>query len=115
MSYLKDIQDFILDWNIENPVDHWWRTRYDIPFGSPSHLDMDMINMRVAYEEMATYKRISDEMERRKEEEENKLLGINSSDKVILNMSKSEIDEDFENLDLTKFTSNNLEEPKEDV
>lgn len=102
MGYLDKIRVHILDWNIDYPVDAWWRARYNIPYGSPSHLDMDMIDMRIAYEEEILAIRINKELERRAEEAENKMVGI-SSDKRIVEMSKDEIDKEFEDLDITQY------------
>lgn len=109
MAYLDDIKRFIFDWNNENPIDFWWRTRYNVPFGSPLHLDMDMIDMRVSYEEIEMYKRVEKELERRRDEAENNLLGIGddkSPVKKVISMSTEEIRDEFDNLDLSKFVEN---------
>jgi hypothetical protein len=107
LGYLNDIRNFIIEWDVKHPVDHWWRTKYGIPFGSPSHLDMDMIDMRIDFEEEEMLRRVSEERERRDEAAENEALGLNhltGSGKEIVHMSKDEIEEDYENLDLSQFT-----------
>lgn len=106
MSYLNDIRNFILDWNVTNPVDHWWRAKYNIPFGSPSHLDMDMIDMRIDYEEEELLRKVLEEKERRQEHEENVALGLThltGSDKEEIVMTPEEIEEEYENLDISQF------------
>jgi hypothetical protein len=47
-DYLKE---FIYKWNINFPVDKWYRDRYKIPFGSPNHRKISFLEMRVEYEE----------------------------------------------------------------
>ena len=67
---------------------------------------MDMIDMRIAYEEIALYSRISKELEERKSDSEDRLLGLHKPDgtvKKIVKMSEKEIDEEFDSLDLTKY------------
>ena len=48
---IKDIRSFIEDWNDRFPIDKWFRDKYNIPFGSKSHLDQSFLDMRLDFEE----------------------------------------------------------------
>lgn len=94
---IKDeIKRFIFNWH-EFPFDYWWRKRYNIPFGSPTHREMNFIDMYTEYQEELLL-RSSDIIE----QEEDIDLDINDG-KEIVKLSKQEIDDDYDNLDLSNF------------
>lgn len=94
---IKDeIKRFIFNWH-EFPFDYWWRKRYNIPFGSPTHREMNFIDMNIEYQEELL---LNDIMEQ-EDIEEDIDLGING--KEIVKLSKQEIDDDYDNLDLSNF------------
>lgn len=67
---------------------------------------MDMIDMRIAYEEIAMYQRISKELKERKSDEEDKLINLQHPDttvKKVVKMSDKDIKDEFDNLDITKY------------
>lgn len=93
---IKDeIKRFIFNWH-EFPFDYWWRKRYNIPFGSPTHREMNFIDMYIEYQEELLLNEIVSE-----EDNEDIVLGNNDSE--VVHLSKQEIDEDYDNLDLSKF------------
>lgn len=93
---IKDeIKRFIFNWH-EFPFDYWWRKRYNIPFGSPTHREMNFIDMYIEYQEELLLNEIAVE-----EDNEDVVLGNNDSE--VVKLSKQEIDEDYDNLDLSKF------------
>lgn len=47
----EKIQDFIINWNSNFPLDRWWREKYNIPFNSEKHRQMSLIDMRIQFEE----------------------------------------------------------------
>lgn len=99
---LKDkVRHFILQWH-DFSFDYWWRKKYNIPFGSKAHREMSFIDMFTEYQEEILLKELREEYLREQEAEENKALNI-SSDKEVVKLSKKEIDEDYENLDLSQF------------
>lgn len=100
-SDIKDeVRRFIFNWH-EFPFDYWWRKKYNIPFGSQSHREMNFIDMYIEHQEELLLKEVSDNYTEEQEEIEDIELGIHSNKEVKL--SKKEIDEDYENLDLSKF------------
>ena len=47
----KDIAEFAANWNINYPIDRWWRQKHNIAFGSEEHLKSSPIFMRIEFEE----------------------------------------------------------------
>lgn len=94
---IKDeIKRFIFNWH-EFPFDYWWRKRYNIPFGSPTHREMNFIDMYIEYQEDLLLNNIAEQ----EDIEEDIDLGIN--EKEVVKLSKQEIDDDYDNLDLSNF------------
>ena len=90
---IKDeVKRFIFNWH-EFPFDYWWRKRYNIPFGSPTHREMNFIDMYIEYQEELLLK------EKIYEED---IEEINNG-KEVVKLSKQEIDDDYNNLDLSQF------------
>lgn len=95
---IKDeIKRFIFNWH-EFPFDYWWRKRYNIPFGSPTHREMNFIDMYIEYQEDLLLNEIIEQ----DDIEEDIDLGINNGREVV-KLSKQEIDDDYDNLDLSNF------------
>ena len=95
---IKDeVKRFIFNWH-EFPFDYWCRKRYNIPFGSPTHREMNFIDMYIEYQEDL----LLNEIKEQEDIEEDIDLGINDG-KEIVKLSKQEIDDDYDNLDLSKF------------
>lgn len=53
------LREFIYKWNINYPIDRWWRDKYRIAFNSPAHRDMCFIDMRLEFEEDQIYKELN--------------------------------------------------------
>ena len=89
---IKDeVVEFIFNWH-EFPFDYWWRKRYNIPFGSSAHREMNFIDMYIEYQEFLL-------LNKPESVEEDYF----NTDDDIVKMSEEEINDDYENLDLTKF------------
>ena len=98
-SAKDEIRNFIFDWH-EFPLDYWWRKKYNIPFGSQQHRSMSFIDMYVEYQEELLLR----ESERISDEQENEEIGFNNDkESNVVNLSKKEIDEEYDNLDLSDF------------
>lgn len=50
-SSIEDINEFIYKWNIYNPVDRWYRKKYNLSFNSPEHRVVSFIDMMIEYKE----------------------------------------------------------------
>ena len=47
----ESIRDFVIWWNNSFPLDHWYRQKYGIRFGSEDHLSLDHYDILVEWEE----------------------------------------------------------------
>ncbi len=66
---------------------------------------MDMIDMRIAYEEIALYAKMVKDFQERKSDEEDKLINLQHPDttvKKVVKMSDKDIKDEFENLDINQ-------------
>lgn len=100
-----DVIHFIFNWH-EFPLDYWWRKRYNIPFGSRQHREMNFIDIYTEFQEGLLLKRTQDDYEQRQSDLEDEELGL-SSDTETVKLTQEEIDEAYENLDLSKFNDIN--------
>jgi hypothetical protein len=91
ISLNEEVDRFIFKWD-QIIVDYWWRKRYNIPFGSSAHREMNFIDMLIEYRE---------HLNRIKGNKEENVIDINEDN--VVRMSNEEIDKDYENLDLSKF------------
>lgn len=96
ISNEDDIRHFIFDWH-RFIIDYWWRQRYNVPFGSPQHRSMNFIDMAIEYEE----NKIIREYRNKDEREDDENLGIVDTNEI--KVSNEQIDEDYDNLDLSQF------------
>lgn len=46
-------------WNINLPVDRWWRVKHGIAFGSKAHLEANFIDMLMEFEEDKLFRELS--------------------------------------------------------
>lgn len=97
-SAKDEIRDFIVNWH-DFPLDYWWRKKYNIPFGSQRHRSMSFIDMYVEYQEELLLR----ESERFLDEKENEEIGLINDNDSVVKMSKKEVDEEYDNLDLSNF------------
>lgn len=65
---VKDFESFILEWNIENPVDRWWRSKHGIAFNSASHREVSFIDMYMEFYEDQLYRKVSESAEKKKKD-----------------------------------------------
>lgn len=95
------VDNFILDWH-QFPLDYWWRRKHNVPFGSQQHRDMNFIDMLVEYREEIVINRLVKKYKTEQERKENIELGLKDGQEVV-QLSKEQIDDDYENLDLSQF------------
>ena len=57
LTLTQRIKLFIQIWDMEFPIDYWWRKKYNVPFGSPTHKAMTFIEMKIDHEEDKIAKR----------------------------------------------------------
>lgn len=98
----QDVDNFVFDWH-KFPLDYWWRKKYNIPFGSQQHRDMNFIDMLIEYREDIVVNKYHSEYIRKQEEQDNRDLGLTDKESKVVHMSQQQIDDDYENLDLSQF------------
>lgn len=108
-SRTKDLRALVVSWNNKFPVDYWWRKHHSIPFGSRQHLEMSFISMAFEYIEFVEY----EIMEIQRKLENKRQADIKNNElfnqipveegKRVVNMTRREIQDEFDNLDLSQF------------
>lgn len=98
---LRYVDNFILDWH-QFPLDYWWRKKHNVPFGSQQHRDMNFFDMLVEYREEFVMNKLIEKYKKDEEQKQNEKIGLQENEDVV-NMSKEQIDDDYENLDLSQF------------
>lgn len=96
------LDTFLSYWH-QFPVDFWWRKKYRIPFGSPEHRAMNLIDIYIEYQEERLIEKYQEEAREKEEMAENKTLNIGNSKNEVVKMSKKEIKDDYDNLELSQF------------
>jgi len=81
-------------WNNALPIDLWWRKQCKVSWGSKEHRATSFF---IQFWEWIESKSIKEAISKKDEMEIDEL-----SDNKIISMSQEEIDNEFENLDITK-------------
>lgn len=97
----KAIRNFLINWN-KFPIDYWWRHKHNVAFGSIQHREMNWIDMAIEYREEIEVTREIEARDRAEDEWMDESIGLGKN-KEVVKLTKQEIDNDYENLDLSKF------------
>lgn len=89
---------FLFDW-YSFPIDYWWRKKYNVPFGSKAHREMNFIDMTIEFEEDLQMMKFDSNRDKKLDED----LGLKYEDENNIQLTQGEIDEDYENLQLDEF------------
>lgn len=104
---MLDLDESIIDWSNRFPIDHWWREKHGVPFGSPEHLNASHLNMLFEFREQVMILEFKKKREAKELEldEDFSDLGLTKKDptKETQAMTKKDIDREFEDLDLSQF------------
>ncbi len=92
--FLDQWHSFFIDW--------WWRDRYKIPFGSKKHREQSFIDMAIEYREVQKMKLLKEKIHQEEEDE----LKVGEVDPRIVKMTKKEVEDEYDNLDLNQFDNN---------
>lgn len=92
----EKIDRFIFSWH-RFQVDYWWRKKYNVPFGSYQHREMSLIDMAVEWrEDMLIAEALAPK--------EEVIEPTKTHDgREVVRLTQAEIDEDYDNLDLSEF------------
>ena len=89
---------FLFNW-YSFPIDYWWRKKYNVPFGSRTHREMNFIDMAIEFEEDLQMMKANDEEDYITDRD----LGLDYKDENSVQLTQDEIDEDYDNLELDEF------------
>lgn len=95
---IEDVRSFVNDWNTKYPIDRWWRDKYNIPFGSPQHLNHSLVDMRIAFEDDHLHLRLDADAAVEKKVEEKYAPGRGDwlkKQPKFTKMTKGDVDEVF--------------------
>jgi len=114
----SSLSDFVINWNFKYPLDFWWRKKYGVSFGSKEHRDISHFDMLIDFMEGVELRRWKKTSESNDLNETLASLGhpVNRT-KEVIRLSKKDIDQEFDDLDLSQFgrtTVNNVEKPTKD-
>lgn len=56
---VESLQDLILRWNIDFPIDRWWRKLHDVSFNSERHREISFIDMFIEWQEEIMFEELS--------------------------------------------------------
>lgn len=96
----QEIRNSIVKWNNQYPLDYYWRKKYNIPFGSEEHKNITFLEQAIDYEEDVMIKEYEKSL--KKDDQVSDSMPLVEG-KRIVTMSQTEIDDEFDNLDLSKF------------
>ena len=54
------VKDFVYFWNINFPLDRWYRAKYNIPFNSSNHREISILDIRHEWEEYMLYDKMKE-------------------------------------------------------
>jgi len=106
---IQDIQEFILKWNNDYPIDRYWRKKYSIPFNSEQHRKMSLLDMRIDFEE----DRLFDKSNEEKEERSVYIAGTNNylrKKNRFVKVSDKEAEDLFNQIDISQFNQSDGKE-----
>lgn len=94
------IRNFVYWWNLNFPIDRWWRKRHKVAFGSSVHREISFLDILVEWEEEALY----DELLNQQEYIPNKGVWIKEvADPRTEEEKRANFMNEFKNIDLTQF------------
>lgn len=97
-----EVSNFLTQWHNDFILDYWWRKKHNVAFGSTAHREMNFIDMFIEYQEDIVIKRARLKNQRKEEED---WLGKERMENIV-QMSQSEIDDDYENIDFENYKIN---------
>src|SRR6056297_1831057 len=92
----EELEKVIYEWNINNPIDRWWRTKHNIRFNSPEHRVASFIDMLLEFKEDMIYGKMFEDIKEEDEED------IYDPEKGNFIKEQGIIDDDVSNDDLIK-------------
>lgn len=85
---IHDLDNYVYKWNLENPIDRWWRQKHKIAFNSSQHRVSNFIDMLFEFKEDKFYKSLGEHKE------------YKEGDWIV---KREMTDEEFDNINLDDF------------
>jgi len=101
---IGNIKSFIVQWNNTFYLDSWYRKKYNIPFNSTEHRNASFIDIHFEYQEekmIQEYLDTKDSKEKEKSLYETQGIFLRKKE-----LSKEEIVDIFDDIDLSQFNKN---------
>lgn len=104
-----EIKAYILWWNNKFPVDRWWREKHNIPFLSPRHKAMSLIDIFIEYEEEVLFANYRNQIQTKQEDRY-----VPGSGQILKKrfFTQEQIEEQFENINLDDYDSPELKQKR---
>ena len=94
----EDLEDFMYKWNIQFPIDRWYREKYKLRFGSDEHRRVKILDISFEYLEDQAYLKAQKQYEYTPNE--GKFLRTRKKEEKL---TLEEVEREFKNIDLSKF------------
>lgn len=65
------LKEFVLDWNVKFPIDHWWREKHKVAFLSTFHKESSFLHQLMEWEEENLFMELREDVEDYKPNTEN--------------------------------------------
>jgi len=104
MNWNEDtLRNFIVYWNNRYPFDYWWRKKHNIPFNSPQHREMCLIDIKFEYDEEKLVNYYIESSIVKKEDRDNYKETGKWLKKSKPTITQEALDDLYDNLDLSQF------------
>ena len=95
------IKEFIYNWNINCPIDKWYRDKYKIAFNSPTHRAISFIDILIEYEEFKVFDEMKPDIY---EPNKGDWIDTTTTEEHLTEEEKLELyKKEFEDIDLSKY------------
>lgn len=100
---IEEIKHFTTRWNLDFPIDRWWRRKHSVAFNSPIHREVSFIDMRIEWEEDKLFDRVYSDQENEYELDSGEYMKEVDEKELTPEQAKKEALDEFLNTDLSKF------------
>lgn len=97
---IDNIRNWVRWWNVTYPIDRWWRQKHKIAFGSPEHLQQNMLDMRIEFEEELVY--MEERIKDRNKSKYRRGQGDWLNKARLREIEADQVDDVFESIDVTE-------------
>ena len=65
----NSVGEFVKKWNIDFPLDRWYRKKFNIKWGSDEHRETTLFSIHFEYQEETIFNRVREEIEKEEKKE----------------------------------------------